>query len=172
MLKLSTKIVLTVAGMALVSAPVAVLAAQAKAGLWQITVLVSGGNAHLPDLSKLPPEVLARMKAMGVGIGGNSVTVQHCMSAQEFALHKLPYMGSHAKGCAMSNYNETGNHVSFDLACSGKSSATGHVQADWDSDEHYTAEVNMTGTQNGQTVSSSEKLEGRLISVSCGSAGQ
>jgi hypothetical protein len=46
------------------------------------------------------------------------------------------------------------------------------VQADWDSDDHYTADVSMTGVRNGQTVSDTEKIEGRFLSAQCGAAGQ
>ncbi len=70
-----------VATLALVAAGGAALASHGKVGLWDITVTMSGAM-HLPDMSKMPPEVLARMKAMGVSSNGNSMHVQHCMTAQ------------------------------------------------------------------------------------------
>ena len=103
---LSKKLVLGVAVAALLAAPIAVLADHGKAGLWQITITVSDSNAHMPDLSKLPPDVQARMKAMGVNMSGNAISVQHCMTMQEFGLHKLPSLGQHGKDCAVSNASE------------------------------------------------------------------
>ncbi|MGD0144415.1 MAG: DUF3617 domain-containing protein [Rhizomicrobium sp.] len=170
MLKLSAKSVSAAAGIVLLAAPVPALAAHGEPGLWQITITI-GGNAHMPDLSKLPPDVQARMKAMGVGAGGNSITVQSCKTSEDFALHKLPSLGSHAKDCTISNYSESGNHSSVDLSCSGKFSGTGHVETVWDSGDHFTSEIALTGTHNGQTMTNSEKIEGRLISAQCGGTG-
>ena len=172
MLNLSKKFVLGVAGAALLAAPIAALAAHGKAGLWQITVTINDSNARMPDLSKLPPDVQARMKAMGVSTSGNTISVQHCMTMQEFGMHKLPSLGPRGKDCTMSNASESGGHFSADLTCSGRFSGSGHVQADWDSDDHYTADVSMTGVRNGQPVSDTEKVEGRFLSAQCGAAGQ
>jgi len=170
MRNLSKKIALGVAGAVLLAAPIAALAAHGKAGLWQITVTITG--MPTPDLSKVPPEMLARLKAAGVGMGGNTITAQHCMTMQEFGQQKLPSLGQHGKDCTVSNASESGGHFSADLTCSGRFSGTGHVQADWDSDEHYVADVSMSGVRNGQTVTNHEKVEGRFLSAQCGAAGQ
>jgi hypothetical protein len=170
MLNLSKKIVVGVAAAALLTAPIAALAAHGKAGLWQITVTIAG--MPTPDLSKVPPEMLARMKAAGVGMGGNTITAQRCMTAQDFATGKVPTSASHSGSCATSNVSFTGSHVSVDMTCSGNTTATGHVESDWDSDEHFTSEVSMTGTHDGRTVTSHEKVEGRFLSAQCGAAGQ
>jgi hypothetical protein len=173
MLNLSKKIVLSVVGAALLAVPVAALAAHVKAGLWQITVSVGGNNAHMPDMSSLPPEAQARMKAMGIGMSGNTVTLQHCMSAIDFATGKLPMSGAAGNNsCTTSNVSYTGNHMSADVTCTGDVARSGHVEADWDSDEHYTEEASMTETHNGHTVTNSEKMEGRFLSAQCGAAGR
>ena len=168
MLKFPMKIAL--AGIALLAAPVGALAAHEKAGLWEITITIGGNNMHMPDLSKLPPDVQARIRAAGVGMGGNSITARRCLSAQDIVTNKLPSLGSHGKDCSVSNVSETGSHVSADLTCSAHFVGSGHVQADWDSDEHYTAEVDITANANGQPVSSSEKIEGRFLSAQCDAA--
>jgi hypothetical protein len=173
MRKLPMKSILTAAGVVMLAAPIAALAAHGKAGLWQLTVTIGGNNSmHMPDLSKLPPDVQARIRAAGVGMGGNSITARHCLSAQDIAMNKLPSMGSHGKDCTVSNVSETGSHMSADITCSAHFVGSGHVQADWDSDEHYTAEVDITGNANGQPVTSTEKIEGRFLSAQCGASGQ
>jgi hypothetical protein len=172
MLKLPMKIALIAAGPALLAATAAALAAHEKAGLWEITITLSGNNMHMPDLSKLPPDVQARVRAAGVGMGGNTITARRCLSAQDIVAHKLPSLGSHGKDCSVANVTETGSHMSADMTCSAHFVGSGHVQADWDSDEHYTAEVDITGSANGQNVTSSEKIEGRFLSAECGGAGQ
>jgi hypothetical protein len=172
MLGMSKKFVVIAAGLVLLAAPIAALAAHGKAGLWQITVTIGGTNMHMPDMSKLPPDVQARMRAAGVGMGGNTITAQHCMSAQDFAMGKLPTSGQHSKSCVTSNVSYAGNHMSADMTCSGNFTGTGHIQSDWDSDEHFAAVVNMTGTHDGRTITSEEKIEGRFVSAQCGAAGQ
>jgi hypothetical protein len=172
MRNVSKKIAWGIAGAALLSAPIAALAAHAKAGLWQITVTVGGNNAHVPDMSSLPPEVQARMKAMGIGMAGNTITLQHCMSAMDFTTGRLPMSGTRNKTCDTSNVSYTGNHMSADVTCTGESARTGHIEADWDSDEHYTEAASMTETHDGHTVTTSEKMEGRFLSAQCGAAGQ
>lgn len=171
MLNLSQKIALGVAGTALLFAPAAALAAHAKAGLWQITITMNGNNVHMPDMSSLPPEAQARMKAMGIGMNGNTISMQHCMSAMDFATGRLPMSGTRNKTCTASNVTYTGNHMSADVACTGDVARTGHIEADWDSDEHYTEAASMTETHDGHTVTTSEKMEGRFLSSQCG-AGQ
>jgi len=173
MINLSKKIVLGVAGATLLAAPIAALAAHAKAGLWQITVTVGGGNAHMPDMASLPPEAQARLKAMGIGMSGNTVTLQHCMSAMDFSTGKLPMSGSpRNKSCETSNVSFTGSHMSADVTCTGDVARSGHVEADWDSDDHYTEAATMTETRDGHTATTSEKMEGRFLSAQCGAAGQ
>jgi hypothetical protein len=172
MLNLSKKIVLGVVGATLLAAPIAALAAHGKAGLWQITVSINDSSAHMPDLSKLPPDVQARMRAMGVNVSGSSISVQHCMAATDFDTGHIPMSSGRDKNCANSNVSFTGNRMTADVTCTGSFAGTGHFEANWDSDEHYTAEVSVTGTRNGQPVTNREKIEGRYLSAQCGAAGQ
>jgi hypothetical protein len=173
MFSLSKKIALGVTGAAFLLAPAVALAAHAKAGLWQITVTVGGNNAHMPDMSSLPPEAQARMRAMGTGMSGNTITMQHCMSATDFTTGKLPMSGgARNKSCETSNVSYTGNHMSADMTCTGDTARTGHIEADWDSDEHYTEQASVTETHDGHTVTNTEKMEGRFLSAQCGAAGQ
>jgi hypothetical protein len=169
MQSVSFRIVLAACGAGLLAICGSALANHGKAGLWQVTVTMGGDDAaRMPNMSNLPPEALAAMKAHGITMGGNTISTQQCWSAQEFALNKAPPIGSHYKNCAMSNVSDTGAHMTADMSCTGSAITTGHVQFDWDSDDHFRGEVVVTGSQNGQPVTHDEKIEGRYLSADCG----
>jgi hypothetical protein len=155
--------------LALVVAPQAANAAHGKAGLWQITVTMGGGNPAMPDMSKLPPEVQARMQAMGMGMHGNTVTTQTCRTPAEVA-QDVPPSGSHDRNCTMSNVSYTGHDMNADMTCTGNFTGTGHVHFVWDSNEHFTGDVSMTGSAHGHDISRSQTIEGRWLSADCAAA--
>ena len=121
----------------------------------------------MPDMSKLPPEALARMRAMGMSMTGNSITSQHCMTAEEVA-SDTPHLDSRqSDNCAMSNVVHQGNSMSADMSCHGNFSGSGHVRITYDSDSHYAGEMTMTGTVNGQLMNREQKFDGQWISADC-----
>jgi len=157
------------AGLLLAATAGGALASHGKAGLWSVTVTMSG-MAQMPDMSKMPPEVQARMKAMGMNMNGNTMTMQHCMTPQEVALDQ-PQMDEHQKKyCKTSNVMMTGHSMSADMTCSGgEFSGSGHMQVTYDSDTHYKGEMTMNGmSQGGQPMHRDQKFEGRWLSADCG----
>lgn len=171
MRKPSSRIAAAMCAIGLVTAGTA-LAMHGKAGLWQMTVTVGGSDAaHMPDMSNVPPQyqamVQAQMKAHGVSMSGNTITVQHCMTGEEWAAGKPPPVGAHGKNCTMTNVSNTANHMVADMTCSGDNAMTGHVDFSWDSGEHFIGHVTVSGTQNGQPVTHDEKIEGRYLSETC-----
>ncbi|MGB8366279.1 MAG: DUF3617 domain-containing protein [Rhizomicrobium sp.] len=169
MRQLSLKIASAGAGLVLLFAPHAAWAAHGKAGLWEITIKMDGQNPNMPDMSKLPPEVRARMKAMGVGANGTGFTVQRCRTPAE-AAQDSPPSGAHDKSCTLSNVSYTGGSMTADMTCTGNFTGTGHMHFVWDSDEHYAGEVSMTGTSGGRPMSRTQKIEGRWLSAQCTAA--
>jgi hypothetical protein len=167
----SFKIVLSACGAGiLLLTSGAAFAGHGKAGLWEYTVTLGGqGAMNMPDMSKLPPEAQAAMRAHGINMSGDAISVQHCRTAEEFNLDKPPPVGAHDKSCAMTNVSYTGSHMSADMNCTGKFQAQGHAQFDWDSDEHFTGSWSVTGMANGTPITQSAKFEGRYLSASCGS---
>ena len=146
----------------------AAYAGHGKVGLWSMTVSMDGQNA-MPDMSKLPSEAQARMRAMGMSMTGNSVSVQHCMTASEVAAN-VPHLDQRTeKNCKISNLKTTSNTMSADLVCSGDYTGTGHMQYTFDGDSHYMGEVSMDGMSNGHPMHNHEKIEGRWVSADCGS---
>ncbi len=149
---------------AVVSAPIVAWASHGKAGLWEITVKGgAGARPGMPDMSKMPPEAQARMKAM---MGGHIITVRHCVTAADTANDK-PNL-SHSQDCKMTNEKMTGHTFSADMVCTGKLIGTGHVEATYDTPEHYTSTESMKGTVHGHQVDNSTTMEGRWISADCG----
>ena len=66
------------AGIVVVSSLCAVnaaLASHGKIGLWNIAITMGGNMPNMPDMSKLPPEAVARMKAMGMSMGSNTIKI-------------------------------------------------------------------------------------------------
>lgn len=150
---------------ALVLAAVPAIAGHGKAGLWGVTVTMN--MAGMPDMSKLPPEAQAAMRAHGVTMGGgHTMTVQHCMTQAEVDANKPPPMRNQ-KDCKMTNIKAGGQTFSADMVCTGEMNANGHFDIAYDSPEHYTGKVSFTGTQDGHPINSTTTMEGRWVSADC-----
>lgn len=151
------------AGAALIGATGVALASHGKVGQWTVTITMGGGE-KFPDVSKMPPEAQARMKAMGMTSNGDSMTIQHCMTADEVANDTLT---TQDKTCKLSNQKVSGHTMSADMTCSGQISGTGHFTVTYDSDSHYTGEMIVNGTSGGQPVHHDQKFDGRWVSATC-----
>lgn len=154
-------------GLAAVMVTGTAFASHGRAGLWSVTVIMGGAAPAMPDLSKLPPEAAARMKAMGMSMNGNSITTQHCMTAEEVATD-TPHLDATAnEGCTMSNVVHQGNSMTADMSCHGNFKGSGHMQFNYDSDTHYSGELIMTGSVNGQPMNRDQKFDGNWVSRDC-----
>ena len=80
---LSKRVLIAGAGLAalgLVAVPA--IASHGKVGLWDVTVTVRmAGMPAMPDMSKLPPEAQAAMRAHGISMNGHTMSATHCMTA-------------------------------------------------------------------------------------------
>ena len=143
------------------------LASHGKVGLWNVTVTMEG--TAMPDLSKLPSDIQAKMKAAGVTVNGHSISVPHCMTAAEVAMDFPKLTGRSAQSCAVTNVQHSGQAMSADLSCATTGfKGTGHAAFTFDSDTHYLGEVTMQGEANGHPVHEDEKLEGHWLQPDCG----
>ena len=150
-----------------VSIPIIAWASHGKVGLWEINVQTNmGAMPGMPDMSKLPPEAQARMKAMGMQMNGNGLTVRHCMTVADVNNDK-PNLSQNQE-CKTTNVKMIGQKFSADLVCTGRLNGTGHIEVTYDSPEHYTAFETMSGTAGGHPVNNSTKMSGRWISPDCG----
>jgi hypothetical protein len=118
-------------------------AGQGKPGLWDVTATMEmDGAAAMPDLSQMPPEVLARMRAMNIHpADGHAVRTQQCVTPAQ-AAEDRPQMPAN-QNCKMTDSTTTGNTFTGDMACSGEFQGTGHVTVTYLSDEHYTGKMTI-----------------------------
>ncbi|HWF62996.1 MAG TPA: DUF3617 domain-containing protein [Rhizomicrobium sp.] len=159
--------ILGAAGIAAASLLVAVpaLAGHGKVGLWNMTNKMDMPGMQMPDMSKLPPEVQARIKAMHMSTNGGGIKMQHCMTQAEVDQNKPPMQN---KECKLVSSKVEGRTYSGDVACTGQFNGTGHMQVTYDSDEHYSGSMDMKGTHDGQPMNMHSTFEGQWVSASCG----
>ncbi|HEX4159542.1 MAG TPA: DUF3617 domain-containing protein [Rhizomicrobium sp.] len=145
--------------------PIAALAAHGKAGLWEITTHMNMPGA----MAAIPPDQMARMQAMGIHMpNGQTVTSQHCMTAEEVAADKPPPIRN-SQDCTTANVVHDGRTINVDVVCKGAMDGQGHFTLTYDSDEHYTGNYMFTGSAHGHPASMSNSIEGKWISADCGS---
>lgn len=143
-----------------------------KVGLWNVTLTMSGAMPGMPDMSNMPPEAAARMKAMGMSMNGNTMTMKHCMTAAEVSAD-IPQMMSHRdRACTFSHLQQSGNRISADMTCTKDFEGTGHLQFMFDGDTHYSGEVTMSGMSHGQPFNRDQKIDAHWVSADCGGVSQ
>lgn len=151
---------------AVLTMPASAWATHIRAGLWEVTSHVNMHNME----AMIPPDQLARMKAMGMHLpNDNSSTFRHCVSAADAARDTPPPMKSH--DCSMSNVVFNARTFSADMACNNprEGLAQGHVLVTFDGDTHYTGQTSFTASANGRSMDMGSSFEGRWISADCGS---
>jgi len=154
-----------IAALAVAAAPA--IAAHGKAGLWSVTVTTDmAGMPNMPDMSKLPPEAQAAMRAHGVTMNGHTITAQHCMTQAQVDSNGPPPMRNR-KECTMANMTNGTNSFSADLTCTGEMTGTGHIQVSWDAPEHYAGKTSISGTANGHPFSTTTSFEGHWVGADC-----
>lgn len=126
----------------LVAAPAQTSAPPVKMGLWQskVTSKMTG--------FQIPPDVAARLKAMGRPVPGSEpqITVsQSCLTPE-----KWKDMFSHMQrnhDCQFTSQNQSSTSMSADMACKssdGKYSSTGHIDVNFTSSEKMIGKLHMT----------------------------
>ncbi len=153
-------VVLAVAGLA-AAATVPALADQGRVGLWTVIVSVDA-----PGMGQVSAEDRARLAKMGVKMSGNSVTTQHCMTAEEVAANHPPQLQGQ-KDCKMINAKVSGQTYAADMVCSGQMQGRGHMEVTYDSIVHYSGKMSFNGTMAGQPASMKQTFEGKWVGATC-----
>jgi hypothetical protein len=154
------------AALAIVITPSA-LAGHGKAGLWESTVQMnSGPMAGMPDVSRLPPQAQAQMRAHGMQMGGNTITTKYCMTAAQVASDTPVFR--QASMCKSENVRMRGNTFSADVVCNGKMKARGHVEITYSSPEHYSGVQTTDMVMEGRTMHTTMNINARWLSPNCG----
>lgn len=165
-MRLSTRIACAGLILGAMALPLAALASHGKAGLWEITT-----HMNMPNMrANIPPEALARMRAMGMNMPDNQTyTSQRCMTAADVAEDKPPPMRN-SEDCAMTNVSHDAHAFTADMTCSTqRMQGHGHVSVNFDSAEHYAGSYTFNGTTEGHPQNMTYNFEGRWISADCGS---
>jgi Protein of unknown function (DUF3617) len=149
----------------LIGASSAALAMHAKPGEWQVSM-----KMDMAGIPQIPPAQLARMRAMGIHVpmGGDTLTVTHCITPAEAAMDRIPAMSKeHQKYCSMQNMKTSAGGMSADMVCTGKVQGGGHMEVRFDSPEHYAGKISMNFSANGHPVSSTSTFEAKWLSADC-----
>jgi hypothetical protein len=157
------------AACAVLLAPVA-LAGHGKAGTWQVTTKMGGmDNAmvKMPDISKMPPEVQARMKAHGVQMNaGGGMTAKFCMTEDQVKNDK-PQLTRPGSPCKIENMTVKGNTFNADIVCTGEMTGKGQTEMTFDTPEHYSGHQTMTMTRDGHTMTHEMFMDAKWLSPDC-----
>lgn len=151
---------------AVLTMPASAWATHVRPGLWEVTSHVSMHNME----AMIPPEQLARMKAMGMHLPtDNTSTFRHCVSAADAANDTPPPMKD--RDCSMSNVVYNAHTFSADLVCKKEREGMGqgHVLVTFDGDTHYSGQTSFSASANGRSMDMGSSFEGRWISADCGS---
>jgi len=117
-------------------------------------------------MPQMSPQVMAQMKAAGLSMpGGNSFSVQHCVTPAE-AARDTPSVARQSDGCTEQQVSDIGGHVTVSMTCNGQMQGTGTVVMNV-APEHFDGDFSFTGIDNGRPVSQKVHLEGQYLSDTC-----
>ncbi len=140
-----------------------------KMGLWESTVTSKIGGLTIP------PDVAARLEAMGRPVPGSTphtVVTQSCMTKEEWA-KSIERLNNNEAKCAYTNRTFTAQKFSFDMSCASEHGGvfSGHFEMLVDDDEHTHGTVHMKSEAagpNGQTMTIDTTLASHYLAADCG----
>ncbi|MFD0988028.1 DUF3617 domain-containing protein [Methyloligella solikamskensis] len=145
--------------------------ADGRPGLWEQKTTMTIGGAGMPKMPSIPADKMAQLKAMGIEIPDFSkpqtTTIKTCLTEEELANQKMPKpedMGD----CTMENRQMSEDRMSADLVCTGEIQGTGHIDYVFDSETHYTGNMQFNGSRAGQPIAMTHKSEGTWLGEDCG----
>lgn len=110
-----------------------------KMGLWQNTATTTMAGFQLP------PDVLAKMQAMGRPVPGSTpmtTVTQSCLTPEKW--QKSFGNMQQTKDCQFTNVHQSAAGMSGDMACtSGGGTSKGHIEATFASQEKVNGKVHM-----------------------------
>jgi len=138
-----------------------------KVGTWEMTTATAGNGAPaMPDFSKLPPDIRAKMKARGVQMtSGGGVKSKFCMSAEDVK-RQAPPLGQKGN-CRAKNVVLRKTTYAADVECTGEMNARGHISMVFDTPEHYSMRQTMRVTVNNMPVITDMTIDAKWLSPNC-----
>ena len=148
---------------AFVLVPGAAFAGHGKAGLWNISTTMDMGGVTMP------PEAMAKMKAMGVKMpSAQTFSTQMCMTQAEVDSDKPPPMGRNDMNCTSHIVSQTGTAMTSETVCNGEMKGTGRVQIAYSSPEHYAGSYSFKGVVHGHPMTTNSAFKGDWVKADCG----
>jgi Protein of unknown function (DUF3617) len=139
-----------------------------KMGLWESSI-----NSNITGIT-LPPEVIARLQAMGRPVpgGAHTVVTQSCMTPDEWTKSIERMNNSNQSKCTYTNKSFTAQKISFDMSCASEHGSvfTGHFEMNIDDDQHSHGSAHMKGEggPNGQPMTIDTTLSSHFVASDCG----
>ena len=144
--------------------PTAVLAVpHGRPGLWNYV-----STMQMPDMPKLPPQVLEMMKKRGMPAMGDSVTSQMCMTQEQAKMDTPPQVRNAGMNCTARVVSQTANSAVSETVCHGRMEGTGRSQMSWRGDTHYDGTYSFKGAMGGRSQAMSSKFSGDWVKADCG----
>jgi Protein of unknown function (DUF3617) len=161
---MKNKILLLGCAAVLLSSSVA-LAGHGKAGLWNVTVSIV-----MPNMPKMPPEVVAMMKQRGMKMPGmgEPITDQVCMTQADVDGDMPPRTGGQDENCTNHVTSKTASSITADMVCTGRMQGTGHLQVIYSTPEHYVGSYNFKGVSEGHPQEMTSNFKGDYVKADCG----
>lgn len=139
-----------------------------KMGLWETTLTSKIGGMTLP------PDVVARLQAMGRPVpGAPHTTVTHgCLTPAEWQKDMERMNKPNNADCDFSNQEASSSKYSFDISCKTRGGTmNGHLEMLIDDSGHSHGSYHMSSDQtgpNGQTFSMDATIETHYLGADCG----
>jgi hypothetical protein len=147
----------------LLLAPGTAFAAHGKAGLWNVSTTMGMANVQIP------PEAMARMKAMGLNMPmGQTFTSQICMTQAEVDADAPPPVSRKESGCTTKVTSQTASSMAAQMVCNGDMKGTGQMQISYSGAEHYAGSYSFKGSMNGHPADMNSSFKGDWIKADCG----
>ncbi len=156
--------ILGLAGVALILAPVAAMAAHGRPCLWTVT-----STMDMPDMPQLPPQALEMMKARGMPMPGKAFTTQMCMTQEQVNADKPPAMRNEDVSCDTKVLSATPSAMHTQVTCKGRVNGVGDMQIAWRGTDHYEGTYTFKGTAGGRPQNMSTRYTGDFVKADCGS---
>jgi hypothetical protein len=140
-----------------------------KMGLWEtsVTSQMSG--------FQIPPDVVAKLKAMGRSVPGGSHTMvtQGCLTPEEWQKQMAEMNQPGGNDCAVTNRHVEARKLSFDVSCKSEhgASTNGHWEMQVTDDEHGRGSAHMKSDMtgpNGQALTVDMNFNSHYLSANCG----
>lgn len=140
-----------------------------KMGLWETTITSQMSGFQLP------PDVVAKLKAMGRSVpGGAHTTVsQGCLTPEEWQKSMEGMNQPPNSDCTITHRQIESRKFSFDISCKSEhgGTTTGHWEMQATDDEHSHGSGHMASDAagpNGQHFTMDMTLNSHFVSTNCG----